>query len=140
MWATAIATCLKPGGRFYIVDGHPLAMSFAENSDMTPDGLRLRYPYLAQDEPLRFEEGGSYADTHAATEHNQSVEWVHSVADVVQAVMGAGLGLESLGEHAEGYYPIVSGMVRGDDGHWRLPDPLAGRYPLTFSLSARKPG
>ena len=59
-------------------------------------------------------------------------------AEIVTAVMDAGLHLEFLREHRQGYFPLIAGMVRGHDGHWRLPKELSAKYPLTFSLSARK--
>jgi len=115
-------------------------MALAEDSSTARDGLRLRHPYLPQSEPQVFDEPGSYADPAATTRHNRSTEWAHGIAEVFMAVQGAGLVVESLGEHAEGFYPIVPGLVRGADGHWRFPEPHSGKFPLTFSLSARRPG
>lgn len=137
-WASTISRCLTPGGRFYIVDSHPLSLALDENCDAATGELKLRFPYLPQPVPLRFEAEGSYADAGAATEHNVTLEWSHGLGTVLAALTDAGLSLDYLREHADGYFEVVKGMERGADGHWRLPAPLHGRYPLTFSLSARR--
>ena len=43
-WAQVIARFLKPGGTFYIVEFHPFADVFDEESDAVE--LRLHYPYF----------------------------------------------------------------------------------------------
>ena len=48
-WAQVIAHFLKPGGIFYIVEVHPIALLFDENR--TDAELRLLYPYFQGAEP-----------------------------------------------------------------------------------------
>ena len=79
-----------------------------------------------------FVEAGSYADRTLPTTANDTREWSWGLGDVVNAIIGAGLTLESLNEHTVGFYPAIADCVAGADGHYRLPDALDGRYPLTF--------
>lgn len=137
-WAAGIAARLVSGGRLVVIDGHPLASALDERALDGPV-LRLKYPCLAQGGPTRFDEPGSYADRALATQHNQIDEWFHGLGEIVQAVLGAGLVLERLDEHPEGYFQACPQMTRGPDGLWRLPEPLHGRFPLTFTLVARAP-
>jgi len=58
-WAQVIAHFLKPGGIFYIVEAHPVALLFDENREDRE--FRLLYPYFQGTEPLRIEENGCYA-------------------------------------------------------------------------------
>lgn len=58
--------------------------------------------------------------------------------EVVNAVIQAGLTIEWLREHPVGFCQITPELREGDDGHFRLPAPLHGRFPLTFTLRAIK--
>ncbi|MCA8943195.1 MAG: class I SAM-dependent methyltransferase [Planctomycetes bacterium] len=138
VWARAIHSCLRPGGRFYVVDGHPLAFCVADRCDLEGGRLTLEFPYLRTQEPVRFPLSGSYANPDSDSRHT-SDEWPHGLAEIVMAVVDAGMQLEFVREHALGYAPILDGMVRGDDGHWRWPGGMDGKFPLVFSLSARRP-
>ena len=140
LWARQIVASLRPGGRFYIAEMHPLTWAFAEERAVDGDVVRLGHPYLTQGEAARFEEGGSYADPQRRTEANATREWFWGLGDIANALLSAGLRLRWLREHDLGFYPVVPGMVEGDDGHWRLPPPLHGRYPLTFSIDAVRDG
>lgn len=135
-WAQIVAHLLKPGGTFYIREFHPLAMVFENEGDITD--LQVKYPYFHSPEPLRWEANGSYADPTADV-HGVSYEWQHSLADVLNALLGAGLRLEFLHEFPYCSYPMFPFMEQGPDGNWHL-----RRYgdivPLMFSLRAHKPG
>ena len=137
-WAKQLAACLSPGGRVYLSDSHPLVWALADHDPIRGNELVLGYPYLAQDAPSAFVEAGSYADRTLPTTANETREWSWGLGDVVNAIIGAGLTLEFLNEHTVGFYPAIADCVAGADGHYRLPEALDGRYPLTFSLSARK--
>lgn len=140
-WASSIAGALRPGGRVYVADTHPLLFALCDRSPVSPEALSLRYPYLAQPEPLHMSDAvGTYAEPDRETRHNRTVEWSWGLGDIVNALVGAGLTLSWLREHPESFYSAIPGMVPLGDGRWRLPEPHHGRYPLTFSLSAEKPG
>jgi hypothetical protein len=65
-------------------------------------------------------------------------ERVHGIGEVLTAVLDAGLSVEHFGEqhYTNAPWPWT---VRGGDGFFRLPDGWP-RYPLTYSLRARKAG
>jgi SAM-dependent methyltransferase len=134
-WAATAAHFLKPGGILYVAEIHPFAMVFDDQA-AGPE-LRVRYPYFHSPEPLRTEPQGTYADRTAAVQHRTSYEWAHSLSDVVNAVLGAGLRLEFLHEFPYCICGILPGMAPGADGWWRLPEG-SGEVPLLFSLRAAK--
>ena len=57
-WAAVVARLLKPGGRLFIREGHPVLWSL----DDAADQLVVRYPYFETAEPLVCDEGGTYVD------------------------------------------------------------------------------
>ena len=74
------AALLAPGGTFYLAEFHPFSDVFAD------DDLSVAYPYF-HDEPLVWDEPGTYADLEAKTTHNRSIEWTHGLGSVVSALM-----------------------------------------------------
>lgn len=133
-WGAVIAHFLKPGGFFYIVDGHPFAGVFDDEKDAT--GLEVAYPYFPQAAPEACTCVGSYA-TDADVAHTE-YEWPHSLSEIVNAVVGAGLELEFLHEFPYAAYRCLPFMEQGEDGWWRLTE-HQDSVPLLFSAKARKP-
>ena len=134
-WARVAALFVRPGGVFYLREFHPFSYVF--DDERSDDELRVRYPYFPGREPLRFEAEGSYADRAAPLRHRVTYEWPYTLGGVVTSLIRAGLQIDFLHEHAATGYRQLPGMVRGEDGYWRLPDPYS--LPLMFSLRARKP-
>ncbi len=135
-WAQTIASRLAPGGVFCIAEGHPFLWGFDESLPEPP--LTVRYDYFGDGNPLVFAEKGSYADPDADFE-GESHSWQHTFAQIVGALLGAGLQLEWLAE-----YPCISWqqfpfLVQDDEGMWRLPEGMPS-LPMLFALRARKPG
>ncbi len=137
-WARGVTERLREGGRFIVIDGHPLSVALADRP-IAGDTLVLGREYLGRGVPACESDPGSYADRDAPTRHNTSYEWTHSLGDIVTAIADAGLVVETLTEHPESFYRFLPEFERAPDGLWRLPAPLHGRYPLTFTLVARRP-
>jgi SAM-dependent methyltransferase len=135
-WARDIVACLRPGGRLYLSELHPLVLTWAEDLGDPP---RVAYPYFSQARPLSFEEPGSYADKDRSTDSNTTWWWCWGLGQILSALTNAGLQLVWFREHTEGFCGFFPGMERGEDGQWRLPERLHGRYPMGFSLLAHKP-
>jgi SAM-dependent methyltransferase len=130
-WAGMVASLLRPGGFLYLAEFHPFADVFAEES------LDVKYPYW-HEEPLVWEDEGTYADLQAATVHNRTFEWVHGVGEVVTALLEEGLRLELLHEHPYTLFARWPFLWREEGGVYRLP-PEVPSLPLMYSLRARRP-
>ena len=134
-WGQIIAGYLKPGGIFYIVEDHPFFRVFRAK----PEGeFRAERSYFFNEEPQRIEGSGSYAtgDQGASSEY---YVWDHSLGEVINSLVDAGLSIEFLHEFpyaARAKFPF---MEQGEDGWWRLPAQQHGTIPFLFSLQARKP-
>jgi SAM-dependent methyltransferase len=134
-WARVIAHFLKPGGVFFIVEVHPVALMFDERRNDAE--LRLRYPYFPQSVPLQEEEKGSYAVPDAPVQ-GVAYYWFHSLAEILGALLRAGLRLTAFAEYPFLAWPHFPWMERRDDGYWQSP-PGKGELPLMFSLRATRP-
>lgn len=137
-WGEIIARYLRPGGAFFIVEGHPTMWMF----DSEADELRVKYPYFHTREPIELPPTvGNYADPTALVTKTE-YSWPHSISDVVMALVRAGLQLEELREHDHAVWRAFPFLFEEGEGHhrrWRMP-PDRPRIPLMFSLRARKPG
>ncbi len=129
-WAGVVASLVRPGGFLYLAEIHPFATLFADGEQ------RIAYPYLEHEDPLVFDEPGTYADRGARTEHNRTTEWSHGLGEVVSALIDAGLVLEHLRERVEIFYDFTGWLVERSPGVWAAPE---GELPLLYSLRARKP-
>lgn len=133
-WGKLIAHFLKPGGRFHIVEFHPMANAFDAHGDSQT--VELKHPYFRQDRPLCFAEHGSYADP-SADFHHDSYEWPHSISEILNSLINAGLRIEHFNEFPYSITSCFAGMVQISDREWRLTE-QHGRLPLMFSLKATK--
>jgi SAM-dependent methyltransferase len=134
-WGQIIVHFLKPGGFFYIAEGHPFLHVFYDEQDAAD--LRVFYPYFRGPEPTMWPGGGpDYAD-HTAIVTHPSYEWHHPLGAIVDALITAGLRIEFLHEHDVLTWDYFSFMTRDEDGWYRLP-PGFPRLPLSFSIKATK--
>jgi ubiquinone/menaquinone biosynthesis C-methylase UbiE len=139
-WARVVARFVKPGGRFYISEVHPVLQVF-ENEGVSPRELRLQYPYWEHGDPLIFDVHGSYAEPTAelGTELKEH-GWDHGLGEIVTALIDAGLRIDRLEEQPFLEWP-ADFLVESEPGSgvYVLPEG-PGELPLMFSLLASKPG
>jgi SAM-dependent methyltransferase len=137
-WAEVVARLLAPGGRLFLREGHPSLWSLA---DPRPDGLLVvEHPYFEREEPLVWDEPGTYVETDAVFEHNLTHEWNHGLGEIVTALIDQGLQLTGLVEHDSVPWNALPGMMeRLPGGEWRLAD-RPWRLPHSYTLQAVRPG
>lgn len=132
-WGAIISHFLRPGGFFYVVEGHPV-LSVFDNSN-TATRLEVTQSYFHNSEPIRWEPEGDYAERDAEVTHF-SYEWTHSLGDIVNALIDAGLRIEFLHEFPMSSYYWSPFTKQDKNGWWRTDQ---GRIPMTFSVKAIKP-
>jgi SAM-dependent methyltransferase len=137
-WAQVVAGLLRPGGRLFIREGHPMLWSLEEDR---PDGLLVvSEPYFERSEPVVWDGGGTYVQTDATFEHNTSVTWNHGLGETVTAVLETGMRLTGLTEHDSVPWDAMPGqMERIGPNEWRLAD-RPWRLAHSYTLQAVKPG
>lgn len=135
-WASVVAALLRPGGRLFLRDGHPMLFTLDDEAD--GDTLALRYPYFETAEPVVWDDDTTYIETDARLTATVTHEWNHGIGEIVTAVLDAGMRVTMLVEDDSTPYDALPGRMRqGPDGEWRLID-RPSRLPLTFTLQTRK--
>lgn len=135
-WAAAVSSLLKPGGQFYIRDGHPALWPFEEVDGTI--GPTYNY-FTTKDEPLDWDENETYTDgDHTRITSTRHHEWNHPLPEVVTAVAGAGLRVDRMAEHKQIDWRFFPSCEKLDDKFWLLPEPWRSAVPAMFSLWATK--
>jgi SAM-dependent methyltransferase len=132
-WARVVADLLRPGGRLYLREGHPMLWA---TEDLGDGRVEIKYPYFETDVPTRFEEPNSYTDGGEVAEP-VSYEWNHGLGEIVQAVLDAGLTLTRLVEHRELDWPMYPWMPTNERGKVVMPAGREAVLPLEYTLEAR---
>ena len=135
-WAAIVAELLRPGGRLFMREGHPVLWAMC---DPRPDGLLvLEYPYF-ETEGTVFVEDDSYAGTGTVTAP-ESVSFNHGLGEIFTALTEAGLTVTALEEHREvPWNPLDDAMIPSPDfeEEYILAEGR-DRMPLTYTLQAVK--
>ncbi|MDQ3755688.1 MAG: class I SAM-dependent methyltransferase [Acidobacteriota bacterium] len=129
-WAEIVAHYLKPGGTFYIVEFHPFA------SMLDDDGTTFKYAYFHTSKPIELQAQGSYAAPNADFTHAE-YNWAHSLSDVINAVLRAGLRLEFVHEFPFSSYQTWPSLEEIVPDKFQLKNADV-TLPLMFSLRATR--
>jgi SAM-dependent methyltransferase len=135
-WGRVAANLLRPGGRLFIRDGHPMLYTL----DVDSDGrLVVTEPYFETAEARVSDYAGTYVQTDAAIEHTVTHWWNHGIGETVTALLDAGLVLTGLAEHDTVPWRPFSGetMVSAGGGEWQLAE-RPGRLAASFTIQAVK--
>jgi SAM-dependent methyltransferase len=130
-WAEQAAALVRPGGRLYLHDVHPLAWALADESRV------VEHTYFEEVEPYVDDSGTTYTDADRPLHHTRSYEWNHGIGEVVTALIGQGLRIDVLEEHDWTVHQRFPWLVEVEPGRWTSP-PGVPRLPLTFTVVATR--
>jgi SAM-dependent methyltransferase len=137
-WAQVVADLLRPGGRLFMREGHPMLWTM---SDPRPDGLLVvEYPYFETPGTV-FVEPDTYAG-QGQIASPESVSFNHGIGEILGALHSAGLTLTGFEEHREvPWNPLGDAMVPSPDhpGEYVLTTGR-DRMPLSYTVQALKVG
>ncbi len=128
-WAQIIAERLKPGGFFYIAEFHPVVWMFDD------DFTHIKYSYENR-ELIITENNGTYTDRDADIK-GKEYSWNHSISEVLNALIGAGLKIESFHEYMYSPYPCFNNVTETADGNWHIKG-MEGKIPMVYTVRAVK--
>ncbi len=128
-WAAVIAHFLKPGGTFYMAEFHPVVWMFDE------DFAHIKY-YYDNRELIVTENEGTYTDRNADIK-GKEYSWNHSISEVLNALIGAGLKIELFNEHMYSPYPCFRNVVETEKNKWQVKG-MEGKIPMVYSLRCVK--
>lgn len=133
-WARVVAHFLKPGGRLYFADMHPVAAVFHPTNTDPAGRPAWDAPYFGG--PLEIDDPSDYADPAATLVNSRTIQFIHPVASIVGALIAAGLELDFLHEHPIGEWQAFPSLVQDANRSWTWPD--HPWFPLSLSLGATK--
>jgi SAM-dependent methyltransferase len=131
-WGRVVADLLAPGGRLYIHDVHPFASCFDD------EGVHVSYGYFEEaDNPQIFDSTSTYTDGEELAAI-RTYEWNHSLGEILGALLGHGLVLDSLTEHDWTVFRKFPWLVESESGVFVVPEDRP-RIALSFTILAHKP-
>lgn len=133
-WAAQVAALLKPGGLFYIRDGHPMLYALDEN-EWPP---RVRYRYFADGTAMRIDDARTYAGDGVVS-HPRTYEYPHELAEIINVLLAHGLTVRRVEEGRTLPWRFCDAMVEREDGDFAFPGDYEAAIPCTFTVVATKP-
>ena len=128
-WADIVTHFLKPGGKFYIAEFHPVIWMFDEKFE------KIEYPYLEGDVITEIQDR-SYTDSKEKIDIKDH-SWNHGLSKVVNALINKGLKIEFLNEHNYSPYDIFNDGVEVSEGKFMVKG-NENMLPLVYSILATK--
>ncbi len=137
-WAAVVASLLRPGGRLFIREGHPMLWAL---DDALSDELVVAYPYFEQVRPVVYDSELTYVETDVRFSATRAAVWNHGLGEIIGALFAEGMRITAFEEHDSVPWNALPGqMERGSDGEWRLaeqPSRLAASYTLQAEKAVR---
>lgn len=134
-WARTVADLLRPGGRLFIREFHPVVWTLEERAD---DLLVVVDPYFETSEPYVDEDDATYVETDTTFSHRVAHTWNHGLGEIIGGLLEAGMELTAFDEHRSMPSELLPGaVVRDEHEEWHLRE-QPDRVPLTYTLQARK--
>jgi hypothetical protein len=129
-----MAGLTRQGGRFYIREGHPVLWALDDERD--DDLLVVKYPYFETKEPSTFHDHVTYLGS-GTLDHPTIHAWNHGLGQVINALINAGFRIDLVEEHRFLEWPALPMMIEAN-GRYQMPDGLADRVPLMFTILATR--
>ena len=128
-WAEVIAEKLKPSGFFYMAEFHPVVWMFDD------DFTHIKY-YYDNKELIVMEDQPTYTGDKNEIA-GKEYSWNHSISEVLNALITAGLKIEFLNEHTYSPYSNFKNSVETEKGKWHIKG-MEAKIPMVYSLKALK--
>jgi SAM-dependent methyltransferase len=135
-WAQGISRALSRGGKFVLIDTHPVSGALAHTAE-SPPRLTLEDFFFVGQQPIPQAVRGSYADRSKIPKTQKRYQWSYSLADIFMALTNAGLRIVEFEEFEFSHYRKFEFMEERGDGRWFLP-PTFPKLPLMFKMVAEK--
>lgn len=129
-WAAVVSRSMKTGGTFVMVDFHPFVWTFDDEIKF------LAYDYF-QAEPIVEVTNGTYADRTAPLKDTIAT-WNHGMAEIITALVDAGLIVKEFKEYDYSPYDCFSNLREDEDERFCFAH-LQVRIPMLYSLVLEKP-
>jgi SAM-dependent methyltransferase len=122
-WAEVVASSLAPGGRFYIVEFHPI------------NDLLAGYSYFAKPHP-DIDEEGTYTE-NGANAVAKLATWAHPLSSVINALVDVGIQIDWVNEFPFSPYNCFDDMVERETGRFYC-SYRGNDLPIIYSICGSK--
>ncbi len=128
-WAAIISYYLKPGGLFYMAEFHPVVWMFDD------EFKEIKYCYENRG-VIATESHGTYTDRLAPIA-GKEYGWNHSISEVLNGLIKAGMNIESFNEYMYSPYNCFNNTVPAGERSWHIKG-MEGKIPMLYSVKALK--
>ncbi len=135
-WAATVAALLRPGGRLFVRDGHPMMYTLPDLEHY--ESLSIELPYFEVHEPYVSQSEETYVETAHRLVNTANVEWNHGIGDMLGAVLRHGMRITAFEEHMSIPWVALPGLMEPIDGGEYVLTDRPERLPLSFTLQAEK--
>ena len=130
-WAKVVSALLRPGGRLYLLEGHPQFYQF----ELRDNRLAVTHDWFTtRDAPLSSDEDKTYTGDERTVAHTRYYLWFHPISDIVNALIQAGMTIDFFNEHEILTWKALPDMVAIGNNQFKLA-PHHPRVPLAFSIA-----
>ena len=131
-WAKVVSRLLKPGGRLFLREGHPMLWTLC---DPRPDQLMVvEFPYFETESGTEFTQTKTYVEHEGELSASRTLEFNHGLGEIFAALRAAGLELTGFDEHSSVPWNAFGDAGMADElGEYRLrerPERMAASYTL----------
>ena len=112
-WASVVAALLRPGGRLFLREGHPMLFG-ARRHPTRRAARRSSATYFERVEPTVYDEPGTYVATDVEFQHNLSHEWNHGIGETITALLDHGMSVTTFVEHDSVPWDALPGQMEAD--------------------------
>ncbi|USW47679.1 Putative S-adenosyl-L-methionine-dependent methyltransferase, Methyltransferase domain 25 [Septoria linicola] len=136
-WAKQVSGLLRPGGRLFVREGHPMVWTIDESITDAP-GFVVTYSYFETSKPVESVSDMTYVDTgNRRLENKTSFSWNHGIGEIITALLEAGMEITAFVEHRSIPWVAFPGKMEkaAEPGEWKI---TAGEdnVPLSYTLQA----
>ncbi len=128
-WGNIISRFLKPGGRFILVEFHPVVWMFDDNFKY------IKYRYFNSG-PIIESVEGTYADKNAEIVEDY-VNWNHGISEVLNSLINNNLEINSFDEFDYSPYNCFNNTIEFAPGKFRIKN-LENKIPMVYSVAATR--
>lgn len=129
-WACSIEHALNKGGRFILVEFHPILEVFY------PGKISGSLRYFPNNQTVATRTQGTYTDPNASIEYIE-YRWQHSISEIITALMNVGLSLVDFKEYPFSPYKVFPDLDSQVNGYW-ISSKNKDRIPYLYSVIVEK--
>lgn len=119
LWAKTIATHLKPGGDFLIIDEHPISRMFSNpHQDNTALNINNLCGDMREGKPVRANYKYSYANSDSQIENQEQYVWFHSISEIITSLITQNMRVIEFKEFNMSFYKAFSQLELNENGWW----------------------